>query len=491
MFAVHGDLVVGDPLDQLHYPAASGQRMAGRDLEVASGAARAPAPRSGTLWEALHGGPADSLFAAIAVEEDLLAYYEHSDFERAEGARLRLVLLLGEAGETGRALELAETAGDRDLLLALRFLYAEGADPPSDAFEARVAALETWLHSTPCALAGTAARGDTAAAQRQDALLRESAARHYAAARASLAATGLLVLAGLGVILGQVLRRPRASATLGPPPWTLADGLGVWLRADCWNRLYFAALLWVPAEALPPAVSDLLWDWGTLFASLPLVWLAWRHLVRPHRDALRDPFGLISIPFLSLGGYAVAALAIDLIGTYALAWAGFAAGLDGHWSEGFDETLVWGSGPQALLAAADYALWAPLFEELSFRGVLYLSLRRALGPAGAALASAGIFGAVHFYSLSGFAGTLWSGFCLGLGLRALAQPAAGRGRARRLQPALRRRCGDPVPLVIPSAPSEDDQDGRSGQGGDRNGRRHGRGTRDGAAAGRARAARSS
>ena len=111
----------------------------------------------------------------------------------------------------------------------------------------------------------------------------------------------------------------------------------------------------------------------------------------------------------ALFGFSLAALAVDLVGTYVLSWGEWQLGAPGHWSEGFDETLVWGGAGEALRVATDYIAWAPLFEELAFRGVLYLSLRRRFGAFTAAVASAALFGALHFYSLPGFLGTLWSG----------------------------------------------------------------------------------
>ena len=62
-----------------------------------------------------------------------------------------------------------------------------------------------------------------------------------------------------------------------------------------------------------------------------------------------------------------------------------------------------------LLSSLDYVVWVPAFEELAFRGLLFFSLRKRLGVWGAALVSAALFSAVHFYSVTGFLSTLWSG----------------------------------------------------------------------------------
>jgi hypothetical protein len=144
---------------------------------------------------------------------------------------------------------------------------------------------------------------------------------------------------------------------------------------------------------------------GTFFASLPLVWLCRHYLLRS------DSFGLVPVrgSVRWLAGITLVAISVDLIGTYAIGWTTWAAGVHGHWTEGFDEILVWGSQRSVVLASLDYVLWAPLFEELAFRGLLYASLRARFGVVAAALLSSGVFAVLHFYSAAGFLVTFWSG----------------------------------------------------------------------------------
>ena len=54
-------------------------------------------------------------------------------------------------------------------------------------------------------------------------------------------------------------------------------------------------------------------------------------------------------------------------------------------------------------------MWAPLIEELAFRGVLYATLRKALGVWPAMGVSAVFFALVHGYGVVGFASVFWSG----------------------------------------------------------------------------------
>jgi membrane protease YdiL (CAAX protease family) len=54
-------------------------------------------------------------------------------------------------------------------------------------------------------------------------------------------------------------------------------------------------------------------------------------------------------------------------------------------------------------------VFAPLFEELAFRGLLFAILRRKFRFLPAALISAGIFGVAHGYGLVGLVSVCWSG----------------------------------------------------------------------------------
>jgi membrane protease YdiL (CAAX protease family) len=54
-------------------------------------------------------------------------------------------------------------------------------------------------------------------------------------------------------------------------------------------------------------------------------------------------------------------------------------------------------------------IFAPLFEELAFRGLLFAILRRKFRFMPAALISAVIFGVAHGYGLVGLLSVCWSG----------------------------------------------------------------------------------
>ena len=86
-----------------------------------------------------------------------------------------------------------------------------------------------------------------------------------------------------------------------------------------------------------------------------------------------------------------------------------ASGLSSHWTEWFDSDLVWGSPAAVATALTEYVLFAPLFEEVAFRGLLFATLRRRYGFLSSAVGSAALFGLAHGYGILGFMSVVWSG----------------------------------------------------------------------------------
>jgi membrane protease YdiL (CAAX protease family) len=390
-------LVESTPTSWLHYPVDSAERITTRDLELAEAIERAPGVER-ALLQALFGTLDEALEGSTEIQRELVSGLAEGrvfsdDPAALDRARARLSLLLAETGSLEEAL--ATAVG----------WYSD---------RARIARAER--------------AGESEAASAIETQLVERGRRWK---RRSVAVFGAnIALVGLGAaVLATRLRRVRElfGGNPAPPPWTLEDGLGVFVRGDCWNRLYFLAIGYldriplVGPQLASSTAAELLQTWATLFASLPLVWLVGRHLLAPARRPAALVFGLRR-PGLGLARIArvgLAAIAIDLVGTYALGWTTWGLGVHSDWAEGFDEMLVWGSPGQALLTSADYVLWAPLMEELAFRGVLYFSLRHRLGPTHAALLTAVFFAAMHFYSLPGFLMTMWSGFVWALAFERL------------------------------------------------------------------------
>jgi hypothetical protein len=94
-------------------------------------------------------------------------------------------------------------------------------------------------------------------------------------------------------------------------------------------------------------------------------------------------------------------------------WTGSAVaarfGLTSHWTEWFDEDMVWGEGGDAAVGILSAVVVAPFFEEIVFRGLLFATFRRRYGVLASALASALIFGVAHGYGWIGLASVVWSG----------------------------------------------------------------------------------
>ena len=94
----------------------------------------------------------------------------------------------------------------------------------------------------------------------------------------------------------------------------MAQGFGVLVRADFWNRLYFVTLAQLTHALSEPSWLDLFHTFGTLIASLPLLWLVHRQLLAFTPGGFFKTFGL-SPKRAQLGSIlcvATAALAIDL-----------------------------------------------------------------------------------------------------------------------------------------------------------------------------------
>ncbi len=433
----------GDPTSWLYDPATSSGRMVARDLERA---VRQDDGReaAGELEVFLHGEADEVLAGSIEIQRDVIISLEES-VDRADGseqkstqARVRLALLLAESGDLESAQEIARQIPDPDVSTVLGLIYGDPqrseSNLPADVDLLEILAahgLEDWLLERP-AIRLLESRGERAAA--------ESIADHLNARgagwrqRSNWLATANLLLIAIGIVSFAALRRKAATPGLPArpsgsiPPWDLPLGIGVLVRADFWNRLYFVVLGTVGAEFPDAQWLTPFYTWGTLIASLPLLWLIYRHLLEPARGDLLACFGFgaTRLGIAELSAITLAALAIDLLGAYALGQGASSLGFAGHWAEGLDETLIWGSGTEVVQTTIDYLVWTPIFEELTFRGLLFYTLRRRLDPLSAAILSAGVFSSVHFYSLPGFLGTFWSGLVWALAFE----------RARSLAPGI-------------------------------------------------------
>lgn len=191
-----------------------------------------------------------------------------------------------------------------------------------------------------------------------------------------------------------------------PPPWAAEVGTAVLLRGGAMGALITIAFL-----LAPPIDSLLIKVVAIPLANLPLLILAHVHLLKPAGLDIRRAFGF-HIDRADLGRLAVASLgtiAAGLWGEWVIGQALERVEIANHWTEWFDADLVWGTGAALTVSLLEYIVFAPVFEEIAFRGLLFAALRHRLSFAPAALVSAAIFAAAHGYGVIGFLSVWWSG----------------------------------------------------------------------------------
>jgi membrane protease YdiL (CAAX protease family) len=392
-------------LERLDRPEASLARLVGREMELRTALRDAPA------WERrvhalLFGSEADARADALRWFDELVATAP------SPIARLHQVVLAGETRGADAAAALLEAwepgdARGRAWLTWARLAYGPGAGAP-EALRAALAGVRAeaapdWFADRLAARLAWRL-GDRAAAAEADAAIRARGGALLAAHRALL--VGQLLLSGLGVLLLRGSGAPgagRGTAAL-PPPWGAADGAGLFTRGSL-GLLAPAAMASVLLPDTPGTRSLV-----SLASAVPLL-ACLRVYARRRGVPVGEAFGLRlaggrRAPLLRataglVGITTLADLVVETAGTR-LGWAG-------HWTDGFQETLVWGALDEILADLLDSVVVVPVVEELLFRGVLYGTLRRGLAPLPAALASAAVFAVAHGYGAVGSAAVFASG----------------------------------------------------------------------------------
>lgn len=190
-----------------------------------------------------------------------------------------------------------------------------------------------------------------------------------------------------------------------PPLWRGRLGFVVLVRGGAISSLLTLALLSFETDNLLVRVLAI------PLTNLPILLLAQRHLFGPTGIGWRHGLGLRPLPAAwgRMGVMLAALLAAALVGEWGLGRIAEAWDLSSHWTEWFDGDLVWGSGLLLTVSLVEYVVFAPLFEELVFRGLLFATLRRKYGWATAGAISAGIFALAHGYGILGTVSVFWSG----------------------------------------------------------------------------------
>ena len=220
----------------------------------------------------------------------------------------------------------------------------------------------------------------------------------------------LVILFAFALALPVFFRYPSGFWRFGPasipPRWPRMSGATVLIRGFAVGILLgFVPGFFVRApDAVANLISYMLW-------SLPILFLAKRHLFNPDQLRPRNELGLAipSSAWKKLAVVLLVGLGIDSVGSWLLSRAGGLLQLPDHWAESFEPDLVWGGRFTLGASLAGIILLGPWVEEVVFRGLLYGTFRTSYGWLPSAVLSAGLFSFVHGYGLLGFAAGFWSG----------------------------------------------------------------------------------
>jgi len=398
-------LTSGDPLDHLHWPEDSLERLASRDMEVRAAVART------SPWERrLYGfmlGDDESTDDWIRWHEELAQESSSPDVE------LDRLILLGEAGRSTAVREGVDEWEPDDETAAKRKEWVTAAylAPSLNRAAARTLIGEvrdelpvTWFADTLVARLASRS-GDVLTHQQAEAAIATRGAVLLDRWRA-LEATGLLLaVAGL-VSLGALLRspEPRIAHAEMLTGLSLGDGYALFIRGALGFLVLGTGLgLLIPEDSALDSIT------GVATVAPILLYALW--YVRHRGLSFAQAFGLTPGP----GGWTrIALVALALIGLQLTGEALIGLVLDAlhvtsHWADGLQENLVWGSWGLVTRETVDSVIWAPLGEEVAFRGVLYPALRSRFGVAPATAVSAAIFALAHGYGVLGFVAVFWSG----------------------------------------------------------------------------------
>ena len=336
-------------------------------------------------------------------------------------SKIRLAILLGESGQETAAL--AETKGWQGhgtsaLLFGQLIDAAYGTQPLDRTQETELQAMlaETlpsgWFYDHLAArLARRAGNQDLLVTVEEQSARREDRVQQWISPLISFESIclvmGSLMLLGIARLRGQRMNILRLHGPGVPPPWSGETAGAVILRGGALGVVTTALILSTPsfqhvslrALAIP-------------LANLPLLVLAYIQLLKPAGLTFTNGFGL-GIKRDDLGRLACTVLAVvaaGLWGEWVMGRAAEFLHLNNHWTEWFDQDLVWGTPPVIAVSILEYVVFAPIFEELAFRGLLFAMLRRRLEFLPAALISTSLFALAHGYSLIGFISVFWSGF---------------------------------------------------------------------------------
>ena len=184
-----------------------------------------------------------------------------------------------------------------------------------------------------------------------------------------------------------------------PPPWSMLTGLEVVLRVTV-GAILGSVLAGVLSQALGLKLDILGWTVAVVAA----LYFGRKSLSSPHGLTVASAFGL-SLP--SRGKLLVASTLVLIVLEQGIAWMSDALlselSTSSSWTELVDEDLLRGDLLTIVSGVAIGVVMAPIAEEITYRSILFGSLRTRLGALSAAMISAAVFALAHVYSLEGTA----------------------------------------------------------------------------------------
>lgn len=399
-------------LERVAAPERALNLMVNRTMEIEEALKRAPSWEQ-VLYKLTIGGSESER------EQSIVWYKELAAVSPDPIVQLNLAVLEGEVGQSAAVTAKAQEWSKKEAPFPLYARFVEGAygegrlekDVEQELQAELAEALPSgWFYdrlagnlahrAEDVALQGTVEAGSVARGAR---LLARS--RWFAFVELAFMFVGAALLVTLWF-----RRRPheealRVSSASLPPPWPGGIGAKVLLRGGAVGAVLTLAFLFASMDHASLRVLAI------PISNLPLLLLAYQHLLKPSGLSLREGFGLNPAPggVWRIAGAVPAIVAVSLLGEWVMGKIAEPLNLTSHWTEWFDGDLVWAAPSVMAISLTEYVLFAPVFEEVAFRGILFAILRRRYAWGPSALISAGIFAIAHGYGLLGFISVFWSG----------------------------------------------------------------------------------
>ena len=385
----------GSPLDSLDQPAEALERLVSRDLDLRE------ALRGTSSWEQWVYGLLSGGDDSDSMEEALRWYEELVEAVESAPAEVYYALLKAEAGDPPARGSETETDW-----VALAYSPEPLDQEDARAIIARVRAEfpQNWFTDRLVQRLADKIGDSATAAQAGAAILARG--RSLLVRWRGLSAAEVALVLGALLLLLRARRRglPVLGAAPLPPSWGLADGYALVVR----GMLGLLGLTLAVVLLVPDARTFI--RLASFLAGVPV--LVWTILyLRARGESFSDTFGFDLAP-RAIGP--MLAFALILVGVGGAAESGIgsivsALGIESHWADGLPEELLWDPPWLIVVGVLDTVVWTPLVEELTFRGLLYGTLRTVTGGPLAAVASGCLFAAAHGYGLAGFASVFVSG----------------------------------------------------------------------------------